>query len=58
VPHRVHIVLPSCGLVPADNASSDDGAITVNGAKETLHIVSGSENEELEPILRHFAQTV
>jgi Ca-activated chloride channel family protein len=49
------LILPSCGFT-GNKDTSGEGGIFVNGAKQTLHIVSGSENEELEPILRQFAE--
>jgi Ca-activated chloride channel family protein len=47
------LLVSSCGRAPAQQP----GGLTVPGAGETLTIISGSENKELEPILQKFVET-
>lgn len=50
------LFLTSCGAGGDTKASSDPNNIKVSGANITLDIVSGSENEELMPLIQQFAQ--
>lgn len=49
----VCLLFTSCG---GGNPPQDPNGLTAPSAKETLHILSGSENKELEPILAKFVQ--